>query len=374
MAAKTTVLYERHRALGARFIEFAGWLMPVQYEGIVSEHLAVRRQAGLFDLGHMGQVVVRGRDALPFLQELTPNDVAKLRPGRAHYSLFLYPSGGVVDDIIVYHLPGGGEYFLVVNAANTEKDLAWLADWRAQRPDLVVDIENVSDRTGMLAIQGPLAEAILQELTTYDLASVPWFGIVRVTVAGVETLVARTGYTGEDGFELYCPIERTGDVWDALLEAGRPKGLVPVGLGARDTLRIEAALPLYGQELSAEITPLEAGLDWVIRWEKGPFIGREALERQREQGPPRRLVGFELVGRGGIPRTGYEVRVGDDVIGAVTSGTASPTLGKTIGMALIASRYAGVGQPFQVVIRGKPVDAVQVSMPFYRRPRRTARA
>ncbi|MCX7623126.1 MAG: glycine cleavage system aminomethyltransferase GcvT [Thermomicrobium sp.] len=370
MAPQVTPLYERHRALGARFIEFHGWLMPVQYRGIVSEHIAVRTRAGLFDLGHMGQIVVRGADAVPFLQYLTPNDVARLRPGTAQYSMFLYPSGGVVDDIIVYYLAEGNEYFVVVNAANRTKDLEWLREHRARHQAWNVEIEDVSDRTGMLALQGPLAESILQRLTTQDLAALAPFAIARAEVAGTATLIARTGYTGEDGFELYCPIERTVELWDTLLETGEAEGLVPVGLGARDTLRIEAALPLYGNELGPDITPLEAGLEWVVRWDKGDFVGRESLARQREEGPPRRLVGFVLTERGGIPRTGYPVQVEGQIIGAVTSGTSSPTLEKTIGMALIDRRFAGIGRPLAVVIRERPVAAVQVKLPFYRRARR----
>jgi aminomethyltransferase len=318
----------------------------------------------------MGQLIVRGKDALPYLQYLTPNDVAKLRPGAAQYSMFLYSTGGVVDDIMVYFLPGGEEYFVVVNAANTAKDRAWLEEHHSAHPEWMVECEDVSDRTGMLALQGPLAASILQRLTAFDLTTLPAFGIARADVAGVPTLVARTGYTGEDGFELYCPIESNVALWDAILEVGRPEGLVPVGLGARDTLRIEAALPLYGNELGPDITPLEAGLGWVIAWGKGPFLGREALEQQREHGPSRRLVGFELVERGGIPRHGYAVLVRGEQVGTVTSGTSSPTLGKTIGLALIESRYAGIGQPLEILVRGKPVAAVQVKLPFYRRPRR----
>lgn len=369
MAAKVTPLYERHRSLGARFIEFAGWLMPVQYTGIVAEHLAVRSRAGLFDLGHMGQVVVRGSDAQAFLQWLTPNDVAALRPGRAQYSMLLYPHGGVVDDIMIYRRPDREEYLVVVNAANTEKDVAWLLEHRAERVEWRVEIEDVSASTGMLALQGPRSEAILQRLTPADLSAVQSFDAIVSTVAGVPTLIARTGYTGEDGFELYFPIDHVGDLWDRLLEGGEPDGIVPVGLGARDTLRLEACLPLYGNDLSAEITPLEAGLGWVVKFDKGPFIGREALERQRQEGPPRRLVGFELVERGGIPRTGYEVRQEGERVGYVTSGTNSPTLGKPIGLALVDRRAAGIGRELSLVIRGRDVRAVQVRTPFYRRPR-----
>lgn len=369
MAPRVTPLYERHRALGAKFIEFAGWLMPVQYRGIVAEHLAVRQAVGLFDLGHMGQIRLRGRDARAFLQWLTPNDVFRLRPGRAQYSMFLYPHGGVVDDIMIYEWPDREEFLVVVNAANTEKDLTWVQERRAERPDWDVVVEDISAEVGMLAVQGPAVERALQPITAVDLGAVPPFAAVVGSVAGVETLIARTGYTGEDGFELYFPIEITGFLWDRLLEVGADFGMVPVGLGARDTLRLEACLPLYGQELSPEITPLEAGLDWVVKFEKDDFIGREALERQRREGVPRRLVGFEVVERGGIPRTGYAVELDGQQIGHVTSGTSSPTLGKIIGLALIQQSAVGVGREFAVIIRGRPVRAVQVAIPFYRRCR-----
>ncbi len=370
VSLKVTPLIEQHRALGARFIEFAGWLMPVQYEGIVAEHLAVRSRAGLFDLGHMGQLAVRGRDARAFLQFVTPNDVDSLQPGRAQYSMLLYPTGGVVDDIMIYLRPDREEYLVVVNASNTDKDFQWLLEQCSHHPEWVVEVEDISNRTGMLAIQGPLAERILQRVTESDLSTVRSFAAIQTRVAEVPTLVARTGYTGEDGFELYFPIEATVSLWNRLLEVGRGDGLVPVGLGARDTLRLEACLPLYGNELSAEITPLEAQLDWVVKFQKGNFLGREALERQLQEGVPRKLVGFELVERGGIPRHGYEVQLAGRRIGYVTSGTSSPTLGKTIGLALIERAAVGIGREFEVIIRGRPVRAHQVKTPFYRRPRR----
>ncbi|MCM8750059.1 glycine cleavage system aminomethyltransferase GcvT [Thermomicrobiaceae bacterium CFH 74404] len=366
---KRTPLAERHQQLGARMIEFAGWYMPVQYKGIIVEHQTVRTIAGLFDLGHMGQVEVGGPDALEFLQYVSPNDVARLRPGEAQYSMLLYPNGGVVDDILIYNRPAGDGYFVVVNAANTEKDVAWLNEQRTQRSDLKVDVIDVSDRTGMLAIQGPQAEAILQRLTRADLSEVEYFHAIETDVAGVPAMVARTGYTGEDGFELYFPIEHAVALWDRLLEAGTPDGMLPIGLGARDTLRLEACLPLYGNELSAEITPLEAGLSWVVKFDKGDFIGREALLRQRSEGIPRKLVGFKMVERGGVPRSHCEVQVDGKTVGFVTSGTSSPTLRENIGLALVAREYAGVGRPLDIVIRGRPVRAEQVKTPFYKRAR-----
>ncbi|MCS7051233.1 MAG: glycine cleavage system aminomethyltransferase GcvT, partial [Thermomicrobium sp.] len=272
-----------------------------------------------------------------------------------------------VDDVMLYRWPDEDGYLVVVNAANVDKDVEWLTRQRTEGRRWAVEIEDISPRTGMLAVQGPRAEAVLQSETATDLSTVRSFDVVRTTVAGVPTLVARTGYTGEDGFELYCPLEATVTLWDRLLEAGRPHGVVPVGLGARDTLRLEAGLPLYGHELGPDITPLEAGLGWVVKFEKGPFIGREALEQQRRMGIPRKLVGFQVIERGGIPRHGYEVRLAGRVIGTVTSGTASPTLGTVIGMALVESAAVGIGREFEVVIRGRGVRAIQVPLPFYRR-------
>ncbi|MDI3340362.1 MAG: glycine cleavage system aminomethyltransferase GcvT [Sphaerobacter sp.] len=364
---KRTPLAERHVQLGARMVDFAGWYMPVQYRGIVEEHRTVRTAAGLFDLGHMGQVTVGGPDAEPFLQYVTTNDVAALAPGEAQYSMLLYPDGGVVDDIIVYRCPSGDGYFVVINAANTDKDLAWLAEQRAKRADLDVTVTNVSDRTGMLAIQGPKSQEILQQLTPVDLQTIAYFHAAEAEVDGVRCLVARTGYTGEDGFEIYCPIEHTVRLWDRLLEVGAPAGLQPIGLGARDTLRLEARMPLYGNEISAEISPLEAGLGFAVALDKGDFIGRDALARQKAEGVRRRLVGFKLVERGGVPRTHYEVQVDGRTVGLVTSGTTSPTLGENIGLALVERDVAGVGKPLDIIIRGKPVRAVQVRTPFYKR-------
>ena len=341
--------------------------MPIQYTGIVEEHRTVRTAAGLFDLGHMGQADVRGPDALAFLQYVTTNDVAALKPGQAQYSMMLYPNGGVVDDIIVYYKPDGDGYFVVLNAANTDKDIAWLLDRRAERPDLDVTIRDISSEVGMLAIQGPRAEAILQRLTDADLSAVSYFSAINALVDGVPCMVARTGYTGEDGFEIYCPIDRVAQLWDRLLEVGEPMGLRPVGLGARDTLRLEARMALYGNELSDSITPLEAGLGWAVKLDKGDFIGRDALLHQKATGIPRKLVGFKMVARGGVPRAHYEVRVDGKPVGFVTSGSFSPTLGENIGLALVATAAAGRGKPLEIVIRGKPVAAVQVPTPFYRR-------
>ncbi|MBX6342763.1 MAG: glycine cleavage system aminomethyltransferase GcvT, partial [Thermomicrobiaceae bacterium] len=332
---KRTPLAERHERLGARMVEFAGWWMPVQYRGIIEEHRTVRTTAGLFDLGHMGQLDVSGRDAEAFLQYVTTNDVSQLEPGQAQYSMMLYPNGGVVDDIIVYRRPSGEGYFVVINAANVDKDVAWLQEQRARRSDLDVEIRDVSGETGMIAIQGPRAEEILQKITDADLSKVEYFTSIEAKVDGVPCLIGRTGYTGEDGFEIYCPIAATCQIWDRLLEVGQPLGLQPIGLGARDTLRLEAKMALYGNELSPDITPLEAGLGWAVKLDKGDFIGRDALVKQKEAGVPRRLVGFRMVERGGVPRAHYEVQVDGRPVGFVTSGTTSPTLGENIGLALV---------------------------------------
>lgn len=364
---KRTPLSDRHEELGGRMVEFAGWYMPVQFTGIIDEHKTVRTKAGLFDLGHMGQVDVRGNEALPFLQYITTNDVATLEPGQAQYSMLLLPTGCPIDDIIVYRRPDGDGFFVVVNAANAERDVAWIHEQRENRSDLDVSVDDVSDVTGMIAIQGPLSESILQRITEDDLSEVEYFSAIETTVNQVPCMVARTGYTGEDGFEIYCPIEQTLTIWNRLLEVGADDGIKPIGLGARDTLRLEAKMALYGNELSESITPLEAGLSWAVKLDKGDFIGRDALLKQKEEGVKRRLVGFKMVERGGVPRAHYEVQVDGATVGTVTSGTSSPTLGENIGLALIDKSYAGRGKPLQIMIRGKAVAAEQVRTPFYKR-------
>jgi aminomethyltransferase len=366
-ALRETGLRSRHEALGARLIPFAGWLMPVQYSGIIDEHRAVRSGAGLFDLGHMGQVRVSGPDALPFLQFVTTNDVSVLAPGEAQYSLLPNARGGVIDDIIVYRLTDEPGYFVVINAANHFKDVAWLHAQAAARGDLDVDVADVSHDLGMIAIQGPRAEQIVATLTDTELTALGGFQIARAEIAGIPVLMARTGYTGEDGFEFYPPQSRAADLWDALLSAGNGSGLVPVGLGARDTLRLEARMPLYGNELADDIGPLEAGLGWAVKLDKGDFIGRDAIAAMKDEGAPRRTVGFRLTERAGTARHGYPVQLDGREVGVVTSGAHSPTLGAEIGLALIEAGGAGVGKPLQVVIRGRAVNAEQVKLPFYRR-------
>ncbi|HYI15190.1 MAG TPA: glycine cleavage system aminomethyltransferase GcvT [Thermomicrobiales bacterium] len=362
-----TPLAEKHEALGAKMVDFAGWYMPVQYSGIMDEHRAVRTAAGLFDLGHMGQVDVSGPDALAYLQYVASNDVSLLGPSEAQYALLCYPDGGVIDDIIIYRRPSGVGFFVVINAGNKDKDVAWLHEQREARSDLDVEVKHISDETGMIAIQGPNAVEIVSGLSSVDLNDMKGFSCRETEIAGIPCLAGRTGYTGEDGWEFYCPIEQVGELWDALLEAGKPHGLQPIGLGARDTLRLEARMPLYGNELSTEINPLEAGLGWAVKLNKGDFIGRDALAAAKEAGINRRSVGFKMVERGGVPRSHYDVAVDGNTIGFVTSGTSSPSLGENIGLAIIDKAYAGAGKPLDIIVRGKPVRAEQIKTPFYKR-------
>lgn len=362
--AKRTPLFAEHQKLGARMIPFGGWDMPVQYTGIIEEHRAVRNAAGIFDLGHMGQARVTGPDAERFVQHVATNDLTKIPDGLAQYSILCRPSGNTVDDIFVYRLPDC--LFICLNAANTDKDVNWLLEQHgAVGMDCVV--ENVSDATGMLAVQGPRAIGIVQRLTDTDLSALPRFGVTRAVINGVEMIVGRTGYTGEDGVELYPPIDAVVDLWCALLEVGKSDGLMPIGLGARDTLRLEAKMALYGHELTEEINPLEAALAWAVALDKGDFIGRDALLAIKETGgPARRLVGFKMVGRG-IPRADYPVAVNGETVGYVTSGGYAPTLDTNIGLALVRRDVAGIGKSFAIIIRSQPVAAEQVRTPFYKR-------
>jgi aminomethyltransferase len=358
-----TALIEVHRDLGARLIEFGGWLMPVQYTGILEEHRAVRERAGLFDLSHMGELFVEGDDAGDALAAALVTDPRTLAQGRAQYSMICAPDGGVIDDLIVYRL--GPERFLVVanagNAATVSDELAVrLGDWRA-----VLDDRSLA--TSLVAIQGPRAAGVLQPLTDVDLDALRYYAIAEGLVAGVPALVARTGYTGEDGFELFVDWERGVDVWKALARAGDKAGVIACGLGARDTLRLEAGMPLYGNELDRETTPFDAGLGRVVKLEKpGDFVGREALAEVAEEGPKKRLVGLTITGRG-IARHGYPVLAGDRRTGVVTSGTHSPTLGKAIAMASVAPADGEPGTILAVEIREQPVSAEVVPLPFYKR-------
>lgn len=355
--ARKTPLYETHRQQGGRLVEYAGWWLPVQYAGILEEHRAVRQAAGLFDVSHMGEFWVSGVEALPFLQQLLTNDASRLEKGQVLYSPLCYEDGGTVDDVLVYRLDKG--YLLVVNAANTDKDEAWLRQWTAGHR---VAVENVSASWAQLALQGPRAQAVLQALTAEPLEKLGSYHCREgVTVAGEEVLLSRTGYTGEDGFELYCAPAAAPALWRAVLAAG---GVVPAGLGARDTLRLEAALPLYGHELTPAITPLEAGLGRFVSLDKGDFCGRAVLRDEKANGTARVLVGLELTERG-IPRAGYGVWQGKRQVGEVTSGSFAPTLGRDVALALVAKE--ALGQELAVDIRGRRLAARQVPRPFYRR-------
>lgn len=355
-----TPLYERHRSLGARFVEFGGWEMPVQYSGILEEHQAVRQHAGLFDVSHMGEIELRGPAALAAAQELTVNDVSRLSDGQAQYSLLCYPSGGVVDDILVFRL-SEQRLMLCVNASNIEKDFAWIRDHAGG-----AEVIDRSAEYGLLALQGPQATTILSRLTSAPLDEIPPFHFRQLDIAGASVMASRTGYTGEDGWEIYCEATLAPALWDALLEAGADSGLLPAGLGARDTLRLERSLPLYGHELDDETTPLEARLDWVVRFAKSSFLGRDALWAQKESGLTRRLTGLIVTGRG-IARQGYPLFHQGERVGVVTSGTLSPTLGKPIAMGYVATRCADPGRELEVEIRGRKLAAETVKLPFYRR-------
>lgn len=360
---KRTPLFAVYERYGAKTIDFGGWELPVQFSSIKEEHEAVRTRAGLFDVSHMGEFVVKGNGSLSFLQKMMTNDVAKLKDGRAQYTLMCYEDGGTVDDLLIYK-KAEGHYLLVVNAANIEKDFAWLNE------HLVGDVElaNISQEIAQLALQGPLAEQVLQKLTNTALSAIGFFSFQdEVSINGVKTLVSRTGYTGEDGFEIYCRAEDAIALWEAILEAGKEEGVLPCGLGARDTLRFEAALPLYGQELSKDITPIEAGLGFAVKTDKdADFIGKNVLKKQKEEGTARKLAGIEMMDKG-IPRHGYKVFANGEEIGFVTTGTQSPTLKKNIGLALIKSEFAEVNTEVEVEIRGKRLRAKVVATPFYKR-------
>ena len=361
-SVKTTPLTDRHRSLGARMVPFAGYEMPVQYAGVIDEHLAVRQRAGLFDVSHMGEARVRGSQALDFLQKLTCNNVAKLKVGRAHYTGLMTPQGCFHDDLLIYRL-AEDEFLLVLNAANATKDLSWMRDHLAGFDAELID---ESDAWALLALQGPEAVQVLTGLTRADVAATPYYGFTESEVAGRKMIVSRTGYTGEDGFELYLQAGDAAHVWDALLEAGEPAGLQPTGLGARDTLRLEARMALYGNDIDDTTTAYEAGLGWIVKMKKGDFIGRDALLKQREEGLKRTLVGFEMQGRA-IARHGYPATSNGEGVGQVTSGSFAPFLERRIGLAYLPLELSEVGTTFDVDIRGRHQPAEVVETPFYSR-------
>jgi aminomethyltransferase len=361
IALKRTALNAAHKTSGAKMVEFGGWEMPVEYSGITREHLAVRTDAGLFDVSHMGEIEVRGPKALTLLQFITSNDVSRLNISQAQYSALMYPRGSAIDDCVVHRL-AEDHYFICVNAANTDKDFDWIV--RHKTPG--AEVRNVSHNYSQLALQGPRAAEILAKVTDADLHALKTYWFCRAACCGVEGLLARTGYTGEDGFEFYFPPEESERVWAGLLAAGRPHGLVPAGLGARNTLRLEASYLLYGHELDEETTLLEANLGWISKLEKGDFIGREALREQSLHGTRKKLVGLEMTDRG-IARDGYPVWVDGNRVGRVTSGSPAPFLKKNIALAYVPPTLAQVGREVEVEIRGKTASARQVPLPFYKR-------
>ncbi|HXI19040.1 MAG TPA: glycine cleavage system aminomethyltransferase GcvT [Chloroflexota bacterium] len=370
VALQKTPLHQVHVDLGARMVPFGGWDMPVQYPtGVLAEHHAVRERAGLFDIGHMGQLNFDGPDALEFLQWVTTHDVSRLKVGAAQYSLLCNEGGTVIDDIIVYRL-AETRYLMIVNASNTDADCVWLEQQlkhpgRGVNPDNVL-LRRVSPQQTLLALQGPQATAVLRRVAKDDPGELANYHAMESTVAGIPAVVARTGYTGERGYEIGFDGAHAALIWNALLEAGREEGIIPCGLGARDTLRLEAGMALYGHELTDLVNPYEAKLDRVVRHEKGDFLGAVALRRIQETGPQRRLVGIELIDRG-VPRPDYPILADGKPVGTLTSGGPSPTLKKSIGMGLVPVPYTAEGTEVQIEIRGKPHAARVVPLPFYKR-------
>lgn len=366
---KYTPLTSRHEALGAKMAEFAGFYMPISYQGIKEEHHAVRKVAGMFDVSHMGEFIVKGKEALAFLQYVTSNDVSKLEIGEAQYSCFPNATGGLVDDLLVYRLAedncseGENAFMLVVNGANLDKDWNWLNEQNTFDTRLI----NISDETGLVAVQGPQATAILQELTDTDLSTIKYYTFTKGTFAGVENvIISATGYTGSGGFELYAQADHIDTIWDEVMRVGTPKGLMPTGLGARDTLRLEMGYCLYGNDLTDETSPLEAGLGWITKLQKGDFISRDLFAQQKEEGLQRRLVGFTLNERR-VPRHGYAIENKEgEVIGEVTSGTQSPSLGHPIGMGYVQTGMHKSGTTIYIVVGKKRLPATVSRPPFYK--------
>ncbi|MTI49267.1 glycine cleavage system aminomethyltransferase GcvT [Sporosalibacterium faouarense] len=359
---KKTALFKCHEDQGGKIIDFQGWALPVQYEGIIPEHEAVREKAGIFDVSHMGEVEVVGEEASDFVQYLVTNDITVLEEQQVLYSFMCYEDGGVVDDLLVYKY-SDKHYLLVINASNVEKDFNWI---QKNGEQFDVEIKNISSEISEVALQGPMAQEILQQLTQEDLSEIKFFYFKEdIDIAGVKCIVSRTGYTGEDGFEIYTENNNITKIWEKIMDVGASKGLKPAGLGARDTLRFEATLPLYGNEISSEITPLEAGLGFFVKLNSDDFIGKEALVKQKEEGLKRKIVGFEM--KKGIPRHGYEVYKGDEKIGFVTTGYFSPTLEKKIGLALIDIDQGQIGNQISIKVRNKMFDAEVISKRFYKK-------
>jgi len=354
---KKTALYDRHVELGATVIPFAGFLMPLQYTSIVDEHLNVRNNAGLFDVSHMGEFYISGEKSEEFLNYITVNNVSKLIPGQAQYSAMCYENSGIVDDIIVYRFD---DYFLmVVNASNIDKDFLWL------QKNLIsgVELKNISDKAGLIAVQGPKSTYILGEISDINLEELNYYHFCNGRVAGVDVIISRTGYTGEVGYEIFHNIEDSCKIWDVLLDVGEKYGLKPAGLGARDTLRLEMKYCLYGNDIDENTNPIEAGLGWIVDFNKGDFIGRKILIKEKENGPKRKLVAFVVKDKG-IPRHGYKIYIDDREIGFVTSGSISPVLNKPIGLGYVLKEYSGIGNKIYIDYRGKRLEMEVVKPPF----------
>ena len=357
---KATPLLGLHKELGAKLVPFVGWNMPIQFAGVLSEHICVRERVGLFDVSHMGEIEVKGKDAKKFLQFLLSNNVEKMFDGSILYSLMCYETGGVVDDLLVYRF-SENHYFLCVNASNSDKDYDWIA---RHASSFNVNIKNISSEISQLALQGPDAKNVLQSLCDISLDDLSYYNFRKGMVNNVESLISRTGYTGEDGFELYLSPEKVSEVFRSLMEQGRSYGIQPIGLGARDTLRIEMGYPLYGNEIDNNPTPLDAGLGWVIKFDKGEFLGRGSLLKQKEQGSPRRkLVGLKLLARG-VPRAHYQVFKNGESVGEVTSGTFSPTLNTGVGLCYVSSEYSDIGNHLDMKIRDQLVATEVIQLPF----------
>jgi aminomethyltransferase len=358
---KHTPLYQKHLNLKAKMVPFAGFVMPVQYSGIIDEHNCVRTKVGLFDVSHMGEIIVRGPDSISFLNKHTPNDVSRLVPQKIQYSCLITPQGTFVDDLLV-HCFSDDHYFLCVNASNTDKDFQWLLDHKEGN----VEIINKSAEYYQLALQGPKAQSILRPLVDIDLSTIKYYWFTQGKVRGKKAIISRTGYTGEDGFEIYGDPVDGPYIWDGIMDAGEREGIQPIGLGARDTLRLEASMPLYGNDIDDTTTVLEADLQWIVKFDKGNFLGKAVLEKQLKEGIKKKLVGFEMIAPG-IARHGYKAFYEGKEVGWITSGTHAPFIRKNIGLAYLPPELGKVGSQFTVEIRGKEIPAKVMPTPFYKR-------
>ncbi len=360
MSEKRTPFYDIHKELGAKIVPFAGYLMPVMYDSITAEHQRVRQTVGMFDISHMGEFIVRGEGAKDFVQKLVTNDITKLAINQVMYTAMCYEDGGIVDDLLVYNMED--HIMLVVNASNMDKDFAHIA---GLKPDNV-ELTNISDDIALIAVQGPKAQELMAKLADYPYDNLKYYNADYIEIAGVKFVFSRTGYTGEDGFELYIPADKASKVWGPIYELVKEYGGSPIGLGARDSLRLEMKFALYGNDIWEKTNPIEAGLGWVVKLDKGDFIGRDVIAKVKEEKPSRKLIGFEIEGKV-IPRQHYPIVLNGNRIGEVTSGLFSPSLQKAIGMGYVESRYSKIGSEFEVEIRGKGIPAKVVKPPFYKR-------